>query len=85
MVEEEVVVEKLRLINQYTEDLEQMRGTTREEYVADTMTQRAVKRTFLNLVQSCVDLAQHVRSAEDLSPSGTSKREIGARERRRLN
>ena len=80
MVEEEVVVVKLRLINQYTEDLKQMRGMTRDEYVADMVTQRAVERTFLNLVQSCVDLAQHVRSAEDLSPSGTSKRELEALE-----
>jgi uncharacterized protein YutE (UPF0331/DUF86 family) len=80
MVDEEVVVVKLRLINQYTEDLKQMRGMTRDEYVADMVTQRAVERTFLNLVQSCVDLAQHVRSAEDLSPSGTSKRELEALE-----
>ena len=80
MVDEEVVVEKLRLINQYTEDLTQMRGMTREEYVADMVTQRAVERTFLNLIQSCVDLAQHVRSAEGLSPSGTSKREMEALE-----
>lgn len=78
MVNEEVVVEKLRLINQYTEDLEQMRGMTRDEYVADMVTQRAVERTFLNLVQSCIDPAQHVRSTEDLSPSGTSKREMEA-------
>ena len=80
MVDEEVVVEKLRLINQYTEDLKQMRGMTREEYVADMVTQRAVERTFLNLVQSCVDFAQHVRLAEDLSPSGTSKLEMEALE-----
>ena len=80
MVDEEVVVVKLRLINQYTEDLKQMRGMTRDEYVADMVTQRAVERTFLNLVQSCVDLAQHIRSAEDLSPSGTSKRELEALE-----
>ena len=80
MVDEEVVVEKLRLINQYTKHLKQMRGMTREEYVADMVTQRAVERTFLNLVQSCVDLAQHIRSAEDLSPSGTSKREMEALE-----
>ena len=80
MVDEEVVVVKLQLINQYTEDLKQMRGMTRDEYVADMVTRRAVERTFLNLVQSCVDLAQHVRSAEDLSPSGTSKRELEALE-----
>ncbi|ERH13392.1 MAG: hypothetical protein J07HB67_02431 [halophilic archaeon J07HB67] len=76
MVDEQVVVTKLRLINEYTHDLEEMRGTPLEEYVADTMRQRAVERTFTNLIQCCIDLAQHIRSTERLSPSETSKEEI---------
>lgn len=78
MVDEDVVVERLRLINQYTNDLKQIRGLPEGEYVEDMVTQRAVERTFLNLIQACIDLAQHVRSAEDLTPSGTSKREMEA-------
>lgn len=35
MVEETVVGDKLRHINQYTDDLKQMRGVSREEYVED--------------------------------------------------
>lgn len=52
-----------------------MRGMSKEEYVEDMVTQRAVERTLMNLVRSCIDLAQHVRSAENLAPSGTSKTE----------
>lgn len=78
MVDEDVVVDKLRYINQYTDDLAQMRGVSKEEYVGDMVTQRAVERTPMNLIQACIDLAQHIRSAEDLTPKGTAKQEIQA-------
>jgi uncharacterized protein YutE (UPF0331/DUF86 family) len=78
MVAEDVFVEKLRYIHRYTDDLDQMRGMSREEYLEDVVTQRAVERTLMNLVQACIDLARHVRSSEDLSPSGTAKQEIEA-------
>jgi uncharacterized protein YutE (UPF0331/DUF86 family) len=78
MVDEEVVADKLRYINQYTDDLKQMRGMSKEEYVEDMVTQRAVERTLMNLIQACIDLAQHIRSTEDLSPTGTAKQELQA-------
>jgi uncharacterized protein YutE (UPF0331/DUF86 family) len=78
MVDEDVVVDKLRRVNEYTDDLRRMRGVSRAEYVDDTVLQRAVERTLMNLIQSCVDLAQHIRRSENLSPSGTSREEIEA-------
>lgn len=78
MVDEEVLVDKLRHIDQYTDDLRRMRGMTRAEYVEDMVTQRAVERTLMNLIQVCIDLARHVRSTEALSPHGTAKQEINA-------
>lgn len=78
MVDEDIVVDKLRHINEYTNDLKQLRGMSKEAYIADMMTQRAVERTFMNLIQSCIDLAQHIRSEESLAPRGTSKKEIEA-------
>lgn len=78
MVDSEVVVDKLELINQYTNDLKRMRGMSKEKYVADMVTRRAVERTLLNLIQSCIDLAQHVRSSLALPPGETSKQEIEA-------
>ena len=78
MVDEEVAVEKLRQVNQYTDDLKQMRGQPKEAYLDDMVTQRAVERTFMNLIQACIDLANHIRSAEELAPNGTSKQAIEA-------
>ena len=78
MVDEDVIVDKLRYINRYTDDLKQIRGMSKEEYVEDMVTQRAVERTLMNLVQACIDLAQHIRSAEDLSPTETAKQEMQA-------
>lgn len=78
MVDEDIVVDKLRRVNEYTNDLKQMRGLSKEEYVADTVVQRAVERTFVTHIQSCIDLAQHIRRSMDLSPSGTSRQEIQA-------
>lgn len=78
MIDEDVIVNKLRYINRYTTDLKQMRGMSKEEYAEDMVTQRAVERTLVNLVQACIDLAQHIRSAEGLSPTGTAKQEMQA-------
>ena len=41
MVDEEIVVDKLRHINEYTNDLKEMRGMTKEDYITDTVLQRA--------------------------------------------
>ena len=45
MVDEDVIVDKLRYINRYTDDLKQMRGMSKEEYVEDMVTQRAVEQS----------------------------------------
>lgn len=78
MVDEDVLTDKLQHVNRYTNDLKQMRELPKEEYLEDVVTQRAVERTLMNLIQACIDLAQHVRSSESLSPSGTAKQEIEA-------
>lgn len=55
-----------------------MRGQSKAQYLDDTILQRAVERTLMNLIQACIDLAQHIRSTENLSPSGTAREEIHA-------
>ncbi|MFC7155372.1 DUF86 domain-containing protein [Halomarina halobia] len=80
MVDEKVFVDKLRHINRYTADLRQMQDVPEQEYLNDVVIQRAVERTLMNLIQGRIDLAQHVRSTEGLSPSGTAKREMEALE-----
>lgn len=78
MVDEEVFVGKLQYINQYTNDLKQMRGVEKQAYLDDIVLQRAVERTLMNLIQVCIDLAQHIRSTEGLAPAGTARDEIQA-------
>jgi len=78
MVDEDVFADKPRHINRYVDALRRMRGMSKTEYLDDVVKQRAVERTLMNLIQACIDLAQHVRSAEDLSPHGTAKQEIEA-------
>lgn len=79
MVEEEVVVDKLQYVNQYTSELKEIRrGLTKESYLDDLVTQRAVERTLMNVVQACIDTAQHIRATENLSPSGTGKLDMRA-------
>lgn len=78
MVDEEVVVDKLEYINEYSHKLKEMRGMSREEYVGDFVMQRAVERTLETLIQACIDLAHHIRSAEGLSPNATAKQAMRA-------
>ena len=78
MVDEAVVVDKLRLINEYTNDLKQMGGLSKADYLDDMVIQRAVERTFMNLIQACIDLASHVRSTELEPTADTAKAEIHA-------
>ena len=80
MVDEAIVTDKLRLINEYTNDLKQMRGLSKAEYLDDMVLQRAVERTFMNLIQACIDLAAHVRSTETEPTADTAKAEIDALE-----
>lgn len=76
MVDEEIAVDALARINGYVADLKEMRGIEREAYVADVVLQRAVERTFVNLIQSCIDLAEHIRASEDLQDAGTSREAV---------
>jgi uncharacterized protein YutE (UPF0331/DUF86 family) len=78
MVDEEIFVTKLEHIDEFLDDLEEMRGMSRPSYRDDTVVQRAVERTLMNLVQTCIDLAAHVRRAEGLDTADSSKSEIDA-------
>ena len=78
MVDKEVVATKLKQAHEYTNDLTELRGLSKKEYVSDVVIQRAVERTLMNLIQSCIDLAQHVRASNGLSSDGTAKEEIQA-------
>ena len=77
MTDRTVAAEKLRLVDQYTEELREMRDVSRDA-LADVIRQRAVERSFMNAIQACIDIAEHVRAAEGLVPDGTSKEAVEA-------
>lgn len=78
MVDEDVVVDRLELINQYTNECKEMRDVSKAAYLDDIVLQRAVERSLMNAIQSCIDLASHIRAAEDIGAAETSREEIEA-------
>ena len=78
MVDEAVVVDRLEYIHQYTSELKEMKGVSRAEYLDDVILRRAVERSLMNSIQSCIDLASHIRTTEGLAPAETSREEIAA-------
>ncbi|QCS42032.1 DUF86 domain-containing protein [Natrinema versiforme] len=78
MVDEAIVVDRLELINQYTNECKEMREVAREEYLDNIVLQRAVERSLMNAIQSCIDLASHIRAAGNLETAETSREEIEA-------
>ena len=78
MVNEDVIITKLEQVNQYTNELKQMRGVSRKEYLDDFVFQRAVERSLMNVIQSCIDLAAHIRADNSHTSAETSRDEIDA-------
>lgn len=78
MTDEEIVVSRLELIQQYADELREMRECSREEFVSNTVQKRAVERSLMNAIQSCIDLASHIRAGEELGDAETSREEIQA-------
>lgn len=81
MADEAVVSTRLEYIHQYTEELREMRDCSKVEYLDDVIRQRAVERSLMNVIQSCIDLASHVRASEELGDAETAREEIEALER----
>jgi len=78
MVDEEIAVTRLELVQQYTDELREMRDCSREEFVADTVRKRAVERSIINAIQACIDLAIHIRAGQDLADTETAREDIQA-------
>lgn len=76
MVDEEIFVTKPEHIDEFLADIKEMRRMSRSAYSDDTVVQRAVERTLMNLVQACIDVAGHVGRAEEFGTANTSKEEI---------
>lgn len=78
MVDGDVIVDRLSHLNQFTNELKEMRTVSKQIYLSDTIRQRAVERSMMNAIQACIDLAAHIRAAEDLGSHTTSRDDIEA-------
>lgn len=72
MVDEEVVVRKLEAIERYLRHLRDEQQIEEAAYLEDDRTQRVVERLFNNLINTCIDLAAHLRAAESLPDPGSA-------------
>lgn len=78
MVDSAVLVDRLTHLNQFTNELKEMRTVSKQTYLSDTIRQRAAERSLMNAIQACIDLAAHIRATEDLRAKSTSRDDIEA-------
>lgn len=72
MVDEEVLIRKLETIERYLRQLRDEQQIDEAAYLDDDRTQRVVERLFNNLINTCIDLAAHLRAAEHLPDTGSA-------------
>lgn len=60
MVDRDLLLRKLAALDEYLNQLRDLRDVTGEEYGGDWRTQRAVERTLQLAIEVCADVANHV-------------------------
>jgi uncharacterized protein YutE (UPF0331/DUF86 family) len=60
MVDRELLNERLKLLSEYLEDLEELQKLTYEDFVQDKRTRRYVERTLHLAVECCLDISSHI-------------------------
>ncbi len=62
MVDKSLVLRKVAELQRYLEQVREYSGVTLETYKSDWRTQRIVERTLQMMIESCVDIANHMIS-----------------------
>jgi len=62
LVDREVVLRKISELEIYYRQIKDFSGITAEEYRADWKTQRIIERTLQIMIETCVDIANHIIS-----------------------
>jgi uncharacterized protein YutE (UPF0331/DUF86 family) len=71
LVDRNLVLRKIADIETYLSQLREFSGVTLEEYRSDWKTQRIIERTLQMMIESCVDIANHIISDEGTRPPTT--------------
>lgn len=73
MVVRDVVESRLKLLHEYRGDLREYEAIKLSDYRTDKKVQRFVERTLQLIIESCIDIASHVVSAEGFREAKDNK------------
>ncbi|NLG79602.1 MAG: DUF86 domain-containing protein [Firmicutes bacterium] len=73
MVEEEVIRNRLKYLDEYISDLEKERHLTWEEFLTSKKTRRYVERTLQLALECCLDIGHHIIAEERLREPADNK------------
>ena len=68
MADKTVVLRKLSELEIYQKQVQEFSGITLADYQADWKTQRIVERTLQMMIETCVDIANHIVSDRGMRP-----------------
>ena len=71
MVDKNVVLRKLSELEIYLAQVKEFSNITLQQYKADWKTQRIIERTLQMIIETCVDIANHIISDSDMRPPKT--------------
>jgi uncharacterized protein YutE (UPF0331/DUF86 family) len=60
MVDRELVLRKMSELEEYQQQLQEFKGITVQQYREDWKTQRIVERTLQMMIETCLDIANHI-------------------------
>jgi uncharacterized protein YutE (UPF0331/DUF86 family) len=60
MVDKTLVLREIAEVEEYLEQLQEYKGLKDEAYSNDWKTQRIVERTLQIIIETCVDIANHI-------------------------
>lgn len=61
---DEVISSRLKLLNQYVDELRSMQGISFKEYQDNKLIRKFVERTFQTAIEACLDVGNHLISSE---------------------
>ncbi|MFH1148437.1 MAG: DUF86 domain-containing protein [Pseudomonadota bacterium] len=73
MVVTEIVESRLKLLEEYRNDLREYESMELADYRRDKKTQRFVERTLQLAIEACIDIASHIVSAEGFREAKDNK------------
>lgn len=68
MVDKNLILRKLSDLEKYLEQIKEFSVITLDDYKSNWKTQRIVERTLQIMIETCVDIANHVISDNNMRP-----------------